>query len=75
MSVTSYLPCFYTIEHYNPHNVRLVFNSNVTDKSIKTHTPFLVCAYLHHCTFEMRKGVNVHQCNLSKGKLNINFLL
>jgi hypothetical protein len=38
----------YTIEHYNPHKVRLVFNGNVTDKSIKTHTK---CANL-----------NVHRC-------------
>jgi len=39
---------FYTLEHYKPHKVRLVFKGNVADKSIKTHTQ---CANL-----------NVHRC-------------
>jgi hypothetical protein len=38
----------YTFEHYNPHKVRIVFNCNVTDKSINTHA--------------LRANLNVHRC-------------
>ena len=44
----------YTFEHYNPHFVRIVFNCNVTDKSINTHTHALRANFT---SYEMFIGV------------------